>query len=94
MLPELRARAYAVAVAQVALSGNWGSRMHEDWQDRGIGPDTVDYTGLPLNEDGRARSLSYSTSRLSQPKRQCLYYQPHYVVIGRQSLRIWPESTG
>ena len=80
------------AVAQVDLSGNWGSRMHEDWQERGIGPDTVDYTGLPLNEEGRARALTYSTSALSVPERQCLYYQPHYVVVGPQNIRIWPDE--
>jgi hypothetical protein len=78
--------------AQVDLSGNWGSRMHEDWQERGIGPDTVDYTALPLNEDGRARALTYSTSMLSMLERQCIYYQPHYVVIGPQNIRIWPEA--
>src|SRR2546430_5002359 len=56
--------------AEIDLSGNWVSREHEDWQDRTPGPEIVDYSGLPLNADGRARALSYSTSALSQPERQ------------------------
>jgi hypothetical protein len=81
----------APAIAQVDLSGNWISRQHEDWQDRGPGPEVVDYLGLPINDEARARALSYSTSALSLPERQCLYYPPHYVVIGPQGIRIWSD---
>ena len=80
------------AFAQIDLSGNWASRQHEDWQDRGPGPEVVDYLGLPINDEARARSLSYSTSALSLPERQCLYYPPHYVVIGPQPIKIWSET--
>jgi hypothetical protein len=81
----------APAAAQIDLAGNWVSRQHEDWQDRGPGPEAVDYLGLPLNDEGRARSLAYSTSALSLPERQCLYYPPQYVVIGPQGIRIWSD---
>src|SRR5262245_16711836 len=81
----------APAFAQVDLSGAWVSRQHEDWEERGPGPEIVDYLGLPLNDEGRLRSLSYSTSALSLPERQCLYYQPHYVVVGPQGIRLWAD---
>src|SRR5580765_1717668 len=77
--------------AQVDLSGTWASRMHEDWVDRWPGPEAVDYTGLPLNEDGRARALAYAASSLSQPERQCLFYQPTYTELGPFNLKIWSE---
>ena len=76
--------------AQVDLSGTWASRMHEDWVDRWPGR-AVDYTGLPLNEDGRARALAYAASSLSQPERQCLFYQPTYTELGPFNLKIWSE---
>ena len=82
----------APALAQVDLVGNWESWMHEDWADRGLGPEIADMTALPVNDEGRARTLSYSMSMLSVPEHQCLYYQPHYVVIGPQSIRIWQET--
>jgi hypothetical protein len=77
--------------AQVDLSGNWVSRQHEDWQERGPGPDVADYLGLPINDEARTRALSYSATSLSLPERQCLYYPPQYVVIGPQGLRIWSD---
>ena len=79
-------------LAQIDLSGNWVSRQHEDWQERGPGPEVVDYLGLPLNDEARARALSYSASALSLPERQCLYYPPQYVVIGPQGIRLWADT--
>ena len=64
------------ASAEVDLSGSWAARNHEDSQLRFPGPLAVDYTGLPLNEGGRARALSYSQSQLSEPERVCLFYAP------------------
>lgn len=80
------------AFAQMDLTGSWASRMHEDWIDRFPGPDVVDYLGLPLNDEGRAKALAYSSSQLSMPERQCLMYQPQYTVLGPQSLQIWPDA--
>jgi hypothetical protein len=80
------------AFAQVDLSGHWAVRQHEDWQERGPGPEIVDYTGLPINDDARARALAYSPSALSLPERQCLYYAPHYNAIGPFGLEIWADT--
>ncbi len=80
------------AFAQVDLNGGWQALEHEDWIERGPGPDPVDYLGLPLSEAGRAKGLSYSAAELSLVERQCLYYVPHYIVYGPQGLRIWSES--
>jgi hypothetical protein len=90
----LSAMAWATvpACAEIDLAGNWAPRMHQDWQERGPGPDVVSYLGLPLNEDGRAKALSYSASQLTLPERQCFYYPPQYVVIGPQGFKMWPEA--
>ena len=48
--------------------------------------------GIPLNDTGRAWSLIYSQSQISQPERICDYYAPTYIAIGPMGLRIWPES--
>jgi hypothetical protein len=80
------------AFAQIDLSGTYASRMHEDWIERWPGPDVGDFTGLPINDDGRAKALGYSPSQLSLPERQCLYYGPTYTVIGPFGAKIWSES--
>ncbi len=79
------------AFAQIDISGTWASRMHEDWVERWPGPEVVDYTGLPLNDDGRAKALAYTGSTLAQPERQCLFYQPTYTEIGPFSIKLWSE---
>jgi hypothetical protein len=84
--------AAAPAFAQVDISGTWASRLHEDWQERWPGPDPVNFTGLPINDDARQRGLAYSASLLALPERQCLYYAPTYMVIGPFGLKVWPES--
>jgi hypothetical protein len=80
------------AFAQVDLTGNWATRLYQDWQDRFLGPDGGDFTGLPLNDDGRAKALSYSTTALSMPERQCLFYPPHYTELGPFNLKFWTEA--
>jgi len=81
-----------MAFAQVDLAGNWAVREGQDFQERGPGPDPVDYTGLPINEEGRAKALSYTASILSMRERQCLYYIPPYLVIGPFPIKMWEES--
>jgi len=80
------------AFGEIDLTGNWQSRQHEDWIERGPGPDPVDYTGIPASAEGRAKALSYTAGQLSMSERQCLYYVPQYVVFGPQGVRIWSES--
>ena len=82
----------APVFGELDLTGNWSTRQHQDWQDRNPGPEAVDYTGLPINEEARSRALSYTASLLSLPERQCLYYPPQYTVIGPQSLKMWTET--
>jgi hypothetical protein len=78
-------------VQTLDLAGQWAPRAHQDFQERGAGPDAVDYTDIPLNEEGRARALSYTASILSEPERQCLYYPPPYVVMGPQGFKMWGD---
>src|SRR5215469_9682930 len=70
------------AFAQIDLSGSWQSINHEDALERGGGPYTVDYAGLPFNENGRARALSYSQSQLSMPERICAFYTQFHMLLG------------
>jgi len=76
---------------QVDLSGIWANRGHQDWLDRGRGPDLVDYAGLPINEAGREKALSYMAALQSEFERQCEYYAPTYVVLGPFALNIWND---
>jgi len=78
--------------AQVELSGSWDSRNHEDALERGAGPYLVDYTGLPLNDDGRDKALSYSPSQFAMIERQCGLWPPHYLVLGPFGMKIWSET--
>ena len=80
------------AFAQVDLSGSWAARNHEDALERGAGPYAVDYTGLPLNEDGRAKALSYSASQYSMIERQCAMWPPFYLVLGPFGMKIWNDT--
>ena len=79
------------ASAQFDLTGKWASRSSQDAMERGPGPDPVDYLGLPLNDEGRARALSYNYSMLSLPDGQCGYHTPFYIVLGPFGLHIWNE---
>jgi len=78
--------------AQPDLSGMWAARQHQDWRERGPGPDPVDYIGLPLNAAGRERALLFDYSIMGQPEHQCGYYTPFYNALGPQGLKIWSEN--
>jgi hypothetical protein len=73
------------------ISGSWIALNHEDGLERGPGPYAVDYTGLPLNEEGRARALTSSLLD-SMIERQCAFWSAHYIVMGPWPLRIWGET--
>ncbi len=62
------------ALAEIDLSGVWVGRVHEDFLERGTGPDMVEYEGLPISESGRARALSWDPSLLTLEEYQC---RPH-----------------
>jgi hypothetical protein len=77
------------ALAQIDLSGSWASKNHEDALERGAGPNPVDFTGIPFNESGRAKALSYSQSQLSMPERICAFYSQWHMMVGTFGVKIW-----
>jgi hypothetical protein len=77
------------AAAQFELTGSWAARNHEFLSGDGL---PVDFTGIPLNEEGRIRALSYSQSQLSMPERQCQGWPAFYMVQGPFGLKIWSET--
>jgi hypothetical protein len=79
------------ASAQLDLTGSWQSRMHEDWMERCCGRDLGDYTGLPLNDEARAKALSWDASLNSLRERQCLLFSPWAGQFQPQGVRIWSE---
>ena len=56
------------ADAQPELAGSWAPRGNELTTGTGL---PVDFTGMPLNEEGRLRALSYNESQLAMIERQC-----------------------
>src|SRR4029453_953492 len=50
------------ALAQFEFTGSWTPVASEDFSNDSL---PVDYMGLPLTEEGRARALGYSESRLA-----------------------------
>jgi len=77
------------AAAQMEITGSWAGRNHEFLTGDGL---PVDFTGIPLNEEGRIRALSYSESQLSMIERQCQGWPPFYFVQGPFGLKIWSET--
>ena len=59
--------------------------------ERGPGRDLVDYTGLPLNDEARARALQWDPETYNMFERQCLLMTPYTISFQPQGLRIWSE---
>jgi hypothetical protein len=76
------------ASGQVDLTGTWAARIHEDLEGELLG----DYTGLPINDEARARADAWQQARQAMSERQCIMFTSHYVVRGPQSLQITPET--
>lgn len=77
------------AGAQFEITGSWAARNHEFLSGDGL---PVDFTGIPLNDEGRVRALSYSESQLSMIERQCQGWPAFYLVQGPFGLKIWSDS--
>jgi hypothetical protein len=77
------------AEAQAEITGSWAARNHEVLAGDGL---PVDFTGIPLNEEGRIRALTYSESQLSTIERQCQGWPAFYMVQGPFGLKIWSDS--
>jgi len=72
--------------AQVDITGSWGATGAEDLAGDSV---PVDYTGVPLNQEGRLRALSYNESQYSMIERQCQGLPVFYFVQGPFGIRIW-----
>ena len=77
------------AAAQLEITGSWAARNHEILAGDGL---PVDFTGIPLNDEGRIRALSYSESQLAMEERQCQGWPAFYLVQGPFGLKIWSET--
>jgi hypothetical protein len=88
-LVVLCASANRTVFAQAELAGSWAPRNTEF-----ISNDSypVDYVGLPLNDEGRTRALSYNESQLSMIERQCEGWPAFYFVQGPFGLKIWSDT--
>jgi len=60
----------------------------EDVNERANGPALVDYLGLPLTEEGRARALAYDGSLLGVPEHVCMRHPSTYSFWGPSQIRI------
>jgi cyclase len=74
------------AVAQIDLSGEWGSTFHEDLPHRG-GMRLGDYTGLPYNEAGWRKAQSWDEAARSIHERQCIPHVVTYALRGPATIR-------
>jgi len=84
----------SLASAQVDFTGAWdhpGLFGHEDFNDRGAGPEIGDYMGLPLNEAGIRKAETYSGSWLSVPEHQCTPHPAAYQMWGPNTLIVTTE---
>ena len=75
------------ARAEVDLSGSWASTA--------MGDDILlltDFTGIPYNEAGRERGLSYSQSQISIPERVCSFYTQTQLFGGPFGLKILKQA--
>jgi hypothetical protein len=54
----------------------------EDADERANGPGLVDYVGIPLNAEGRARALAYDAALLGVPEHVCMRHPSTYSFWG------------
>jgi hypothetical protein len=76
--------------AQIDLSGYWHNPMQEDGPERGGGPLSGEYVGIPLNDSARMRADAWNASLLTVPERQCI---PHPADYGPSfsNLKMWKD---
>ena len=80
------------AFAQADLSGDWTHPAPgEDSMDKGGGPATGDFLGLPLNENGLYRSEAFTDQWLTIPEHQCTPHPAPYQHWGPGTLTISKE---
>ena len=62
--------------------------FEEDSDERAGGPFLVDYLGIPLNEESRARALAYDGALLGVPEHVCMRHPTQYSYWGPARLRV------
>ena len=73
--------------------GSWVSKNHEDGMERGAGPKPDDWAGLPFNDAGRAKALSFSQSHHLLCRNASAGSRPSGISLpGPFSLKIWSEN--
>lgn len=77
---------------EIDISGSWLPKAHEDALERGPGSNPGDFGGIPFNDAGRAKALSYSPSEISMPERECEFYTNWHIMVGPWGLKIWNET--
>ena len=77
--------------AAADLSGSWVQKMHEDRDERALGPDIGDYLGLPINASARMRAETWDAAKWSVPEHQCEPHPADYAPHGPAALRIWSD---
>lgn len=82
------------ASAQIELSGSYEPRLYEDYIERGPGSDLGDFSGMPLNDEGRAKGLLHTSNLPSTIERQCVAQSPWVGLYRPLGLRIWSEVDG
>jgi len=78
-----------VLPGQFEIAGSWAPLATEDVQNDSV---PVDYLGLALTDEGRARALSYDESQKSMIERQCQGWGASYLVLGPFGVRISSQS--
>src|SRR6187549_2019244 len=80
------------ASAQIELTGSYEPLMYEDYIERGPGSDLGDFTGMPLNDEARAKALLYTSNLPSTLERQCLPQAPWVMQYRPRGISIWAEE--
>jgi len=79
------------AWAQMDFSGEWVTRVHEDYPERIPGPEIGDYLGLPINAAARLKADSWDASIQTLPEWQCRPHSADYIWRGPSTFRISKE---
>lgn len=76
--------------AQIDLTGYWHNPMQEDEPQKGGGPPSGYYLGIPLKDAARMRADSWNASLLTVPERQCVPHPVDYAP-SFSSLQMWKD---
>jgi hypothetical protein len=88
LLLNVKAFAQIQIFDPIDLSGTWAAHNDEDPGDKAL---PGDFTGMPINDEARARADTWSASTQSMPERQCIMYSAFYTVLQPQGLRTWAD---